>query len=86
MRVLLTGEKEMTQIGTKSGDQPEETGLDLLWGATPIGKALGLNPRQAYHLLESGLVPGARKIGGRWCASRGGLRRNFDALLAGNVA
>jgi hypothetical protein len=47
MRVLLTGEKEMTQIGIMSGDQPEETGLDLLWGATPIGKALGLNPRQA---------------------------------------
>jgi hypothetical protein len=70
----------------KPDGKPEEIGLDLLWGAAPIGKELGLNPRQAYHLLESGVVPGARKVGGRWCASRGGLRRNFNALLAGNVA
>jgi hypothetical protein len=73
-------------MNLKPDGKPEETGLDLIWGATPIGKELGLNPRQAYHLLESGAVPGARKVGGRWCASRPGLRRNFAELLAGNAA
>lgn len=67
-------------------DKPEEIGLDLLWGMTNIAKELGLNRRQAYYLLESGVVAGARKVGGRWCASRSGLRRHFDSLLAGNAA
>jgi hypothetical protein len=69
----------------KPDGKPEENGLDLLWGATPIGKAMGINPRQAYHLLESGVLP-ARKVGGGWCASRSGLRRHFNALLAGTAA
>jgi hypothetical protein len=70
----------------KPDGKPEEIGLDLLWGAAPIAKELGLNRRQAYYLLESGVVAGARKVGGRWCASRAGLRRNFYSLLAGTAA
>jgi hypothetical protein len=78
------GEDKMDK-DLKSG-KPEEIGLDLLWGMSSIAEELGLNRRQAYYLLESGVVAGARKVGGRWCASRSGLRRNFAALLAGNAA
>jgi hypothetical protein len=78
--------KAKMDMDLKPNGKPEDNGLDLLWGAIPIGKELGLNQRQAYYLLESGVVPGARKVGGRWCASRSGLRRNFRSLLAGNAA
>ncbi|WP_292500199.1 hypothetical protein [Mesorhizobium sp.] len=33
-------------------------------------------PRQAFHLLESGLLP-ARKVGNQWVAERGKLRAFF---------
>jgi hypothetical protein len=85
---LSTRSKGESKMDTdlKPDGKPEEIGLDLLWGAAPIAKALGLNRRQTYYLLESGVVDGARKVGGRWCASRSGLRRGFDSLLAGTAA
>jgi hypothetical protein len=43
--------------------------LDLVWGAEEIGKAIKLSSRQAFHLLERGKLP-AKKVGGRWVASR----------------
>jgi hypothetical protein len=52
---------------------------DLIWGAVEIGKAIHRSPRQAFHLLERGILPG-RKIGGRWCASR----RKLLAALVGD--
>jgi hypothetical protein len=75
------GERKM-DMDLKPDGKPEEIGLDLLWGVARIAKEIGRNPRQAYHLLESGGLP-ARKVGGRWCASRTGLRRHFDSLLTG---
>ena len=36
---------------------------DVIWGAKAIGQALGLNERQAFHRLEAGQIPGARKVG-----------------------
>lgn len=51
--------------------------LDLLWGAEAIAKALNLkNRRQAFHLLERGLIP-ARKVGGQWVASHQRLKQFF---------
>jgi len=47
---------------------------DLVWGAAAIGKAIGRSERQAFHLLERGLVPG-RKVGASWVASRKALLR-----------
>jgi hypothetical protein len=42
---------------------------DLIWGAEAIAKVIG-RPRSAvYHMLERGFLP-ARRIGGRWAASR----------------
>jgi hypothetical protein len=44
-----------------------------LWGAAAIGKPLGLDERQARHLLEKGVLP-AQKIGGKWVSTRRRLR------------
>jgi hypothetical protein len=49
--------------------QLEDNHSDLVWGAIAIGKVIGRNPRQAFFLLENGLVP-AKKVGERWVASR----------------
>jgi len=50
---------------------------DVLWGAAEIGGAIGKAARATFHLLEAGHLP-ARKIGGRWCASR---RKLLEALV-----
>lgn len=52
--------------------------LDMLWGATAIAKAIGVNRRKAYYLLENGLLP-AKKVGDSWCASRSALLRRLVA-------
>lgn len=45
---------------------------DYLWGAAATAEALGVNVRQAYYLLENGLVPGFH-IGSRWVVKRAEL-------------
>ena len=50
---------------------------DVLWGADEIGRTIGKPIRATFHLLEAGHLP-ARKIGGRWCASR---RKLLEALI-----
>ena len=39
----------------------------LVWGAAAIAAEIGLTTKAAYHQLERGRIPGARKVGGRWC-------------------
>jgi hypothetical protein len=56
-----------------------ESGLELIWGAKNIAKEIGQSERMAFYLLEKSLIPGT-KIGGRWCTSRGALKRRFEAL------
>jgi hypothetical protein len=53
---------------------------DLIWGAEAIAAELGRPKRAAYHLLERGRLP-AKVIGGKWVASRSGLRRWFAQEL-----
>ncbi len=55
----------------------EQTSLDLAWGAAAIGKEMGRNRRQAFHMLEKGMIPAAKKVGGRWVVERGKLREFF---------
>ena len=57
-------------------------GLDIVWGARAIGKAINRNERVAYGLLESGQIPGARKLGGRWCVTAQKLREFFEQEVA----
>jgi hypothetical protein len=61
-----------------------EPALDLLWGVNAIAAELKLNPRQAYHQLESGKLPAGKQCG-RWVASRSVLRRFFAQIVAGEV-
>jgi hypothetical protein len=55
---------------------------DIAWGAAEIGEAIRKTEREAYHLLHGGHLDGvARKIGGRWCASR----RKLQAFVTGDL-
>ncbi|TPK42622.1 MULTISPECIES: DNA-binding protein [unclassified Mesorhizobium] len=58
--------------------------IDLVWGAAAIGKEIKQKPRQAFHMLEAGLLP-ARKVGNRWVADRGKLRKFFLETI-GDIA
>ena len=40
---------------------------ELVWGAANIAKVIGRTERATFHLLEKGSIPGAKRIGGRWC-------------------
>jgi hypothetical protein len=39
----------------------------LVWGAPSIAAAINRPLSTTYMLLEKGLLPGAKKIGGKWC-------------------
>jgi hypothetical protein len=53
--------------------------LDLVWGADGIAEVIGRTERQTFHMLSIGVIPVARKVGGRWCADRHALRAFFKA-------
>jgi hypothetical protein len=78
-------EDHLTQRGARSDGAALELAGDLIWGVAGIGREIGRNARQTFHLLENGRLP-AKKVGGRWCASRAGLQKFFADLLAGKVA
>jgi hypothetical protein len=60
----------------EAGPRTNEPDLrsDLVWGGEGIAQEINRTTRQAFHMLENGLLP-ARKVGGVWCASRTALRR-----------
>ena len=51
--------------------------LDLVWGAAAIAAVIGRNERQVFGMLEAGQLP-AKKVGGRWVASRKNLQKAFE--------
>ncbi|MER9711076.1 MULTISPECIES: DNA-binding protein [unclassified Mesorhizobium] len=53
------------------------TDLDIIWGAKAIADLLNCDERKAFYLLESGSIPGARKLAGRWCVARQKLHDLF---------
>lgn len=59
---------------------PETAAIDILWGAEQIGPEINRTTRQVNHMLASGTLPGARKIGGRWCIARSALRALFYGI------
>jgi len=38
----------------------------FVWGAAAIAPIIGRTEKGAFHALESGRVPGAKKVAGRW--------------------
>jgi hypothetical protein len=56
----------------------ETTPPDLIWGCSAIAQVIGRSERATFHLLSNELLP-AKRIGGRWCASR----RKLLAALVG---
>lgn len=44
--------------------------LDLVWGIDEIGKLIGRNFQQTYHMIRSGRLPMVKKVGERYVASR----------------
>jgi hypothetical protein len=42
---------------------------DLVWAAAAIARVIGRPRTAVYHMLERGFLP-AKRIGGRWAASR----------------
>jgi len=59
-------------------DESNANNLDILWGAEEIAQAINRTRRQAHHLLIRGAITAAKKVGGRWCADRNELRRQFS--------
>ena len=39
---------------------------EFVWGAVAIAPYIGRTEKGAFHALESGKVPGAKKVAGRW--------------------
>lgn len=58
-----------------------ENEIGVIWGAEEIGAAIGCNARRTHYLLDQNQLPGARKIGGRWCISRRRLKQIFEGTL-----
>jgi len=67
------------EVDRSSREHRYDAPLDLIWGAKTIAREIGQSERMAFYLLEKRLIPGM-KIGGRWCSSRGALKRRFEAL------
>jgi hypothetical protein len=55
--------------------------LDVIWGVSSIARTINRSTRATFYLCENGRLP-AKKIGGRWCASRSGLAKFFANQLA----
>jgi hypothetical protein len=51
---------------------------DIIWGATAIAPHLGRSVKGAFGALESGKVPGAKKIAGRWALNLQVYHRAFE--------
>jgi hypothetical protein len=56
-----------------------ETETFYYWGAEEIGRAIRRNKRQTHHLLTTGQIKSAKKLGGRWVISRSALLRDMGA-------
>lgn len=44
----------------------QSTTADLIWGAENIAPHIGRTTKGAFGALESGKIPGAKNIAGRW--------------------
>ena len=80
----MDAETKLKQAAQSVDDQTPLAG-DLLWGVKGIAVEIDRTERQTYHLLTTGQLP-AQLVGGRWVASRSGLRQRFAQVLGGPAA
>jgi hypothetical protein len=52
---------------------------DIVWGAAAIAPHIGRSVKGAFGALESGKVPGAKKIAGRWALNLSVFLAAFEA-------
>jgi hypothetical protein len=57
----------------------DDQASDVIWGADAIAKVIGRSARATFYMLGNGTLP-AKRVGGRWCASR----RKLLARLVGD--
>ena len=62
--------------------QAGQSNLDIIWGVKAISVAINRTDRVTYRLLETGEIPPAKKVGGRWCVSRRKLVEHFEQVAA----
>jgi hypothetical protein len=55
---------------------------EIVWGAIKIAPHLGRTEKGTYQALESGRVPGARKVAGRWGLNLRVFRASFENAAA----
>jgi hypothetical protein len=59
----------------------EKLANDILRGCPAIADYIGESPRQTYHLLETGQLPGFKMPNGReWRARKSTLNRHYEHL------
>jgi hypothetical protein len=61
-----------------SAETGTEEKLDVIWGCAEIAAFIKRTNRQTLYMLEMGFIP-ARKVGGKWCASKRALRQALGA-------
>jgi hypothetical protein len=65
--LAITQQTDSDQHG--SAGKPRD---ELVWGATAIGRLIGRNARQVYHMHAQGILP-TRSVGGRLCGRASSL-------------
>lgn len=59
----------MAKNSAISSCSPTNSSDEIVWEVENIAKVIGRTERQTFHLLSTGQIP-AKKVGGRWVASR----------------
>jgi len=59
---------------------------ECVWGAAAIGPIIGRSEKGAFHALESGRVPGAKKVAGRWGLHLPTFTKHFTDAARQSVA
>jgi hypothetical protein len=63
-------------------NQNQTTAPEIVWGAAAISSHIGRSTKGAFSALESGKVPGAKKIAGRWALNLRVYHAAFEAVAA----
>lgn len=53
-----------------------------VWGCKAISEHIGRPEKATFAMLEKGVVPGARKIGGKWALDPEVYRAAFQPVAA----